>query len=271
MRVVLAVALALTLSGCLAAQPPTPGGDDGAHLPEPVLPLDVPLDPKNCFLTGTILLVPLDQVQRHLPEGFRARDAQVVLGTPAATGRGAALAFNIDCKDSALAAGYHFAELLLTVYPPMVEADLKPSTVDHYAVTAFATEGALRDLFEGAGWPMEGQSASLSISWLPSGGVGTGTYRDADGRTAWTYEVTATTEIVASNLERIWRVTDTGLAFIEHDYSNRVYLGPARCTFAAGTAAVLGRSACEATDVGLVIPESSWKARFVTLPNATDA
>jgi hypothetical protein len=251
-------------SGC--SSPPAPP----IEAPE-TASIDVLLEPTNCALGLVIITTSLEQAQRALPQGFVARDAQAVFGTPVAMGRGAMLLGNVQCTGSGLSdEPYGWAELLIAVEAPRVQG-LEPVSTNYYAALMYATPGPVGDLFNLAGWPLLDGPSMVTVTPAAVGGWAQGKLEHG-GQIVWQYSLNGAMELTFIARERIWHAADDGLMFLENDYSNRAWLGVAQCSLPAGGAAasLVGVTSCPLGDsVGAVVPKQSWKGRFVTLPGVT--
>lgn len=275
-HVLLILLIAAPFSGCLSVDGPGDGDADGGAGGDDrdgPFDLDVPFTTFNnatgCQLAVAVLLVDMGTVQDALPANFTARDAQGLLGTPAATGDGAVLVSIFSCGTTELMPeGWTGSEVNLYVQPPTVEGDRPATDHDYYQATAVAGDDAVGRLLDAYDWSHASGEASLDLQVLPTGTT-TANAEATDGEgTLWSSDLTAAAANPFVGLSRFWQEVPTGIAYFDYRIDTDVLVGSASCDLRAGSApaAAAGRTACQPGDVGIVAPQMDWVSSFRYLP-----
>lgn len=230
----------LLLAGCAA---PVPGRED-AEAPVGVVLAD--LTSSSCFYNDLIFLVPRDQVQALLPDGFVARAA-----FSEAPQAGGIVTNVIHCEDGWGWSGADFFALVDRVVPPpeieafdatnrtpRVDGD-GPIWLDLYMLGVYTQHEGLTEIFARGGMTAEPAQVAKTVVPAPVGSAARGAVTDGAGAIV-TYSVTGRDvgELTASH--RQWRETPEGLLLLERFMSIDggplvVTQGPANCVVRAGS------------------------------------
>lgn len=269
------ILLVVPVAGCVGpyapAEDPAPKpGTTSDALPGLDAPYNVSNDATGCQLAGTVLTVPLDQVQDTLPDGFTARDAQGLLGTPAPTGEGAILVSVFSCAKTELQpGGWDGAEVNLYVEAPDVDGSRPVTDHDYYQMLAVGGPGNVSDLLDAYNWTHAQGTVSVDADrMVPTGPTeARAEATDADGL-IWTAELTAQARNPFVGLNRFWMPLPTGVAYFDYEVDTEVVVGGVTCDLRPGSAPAraAGRTACEPGDIGIVAPDMGWVSSFHYVP-----
>lgn len=264
--------LALPIAGCLGPvgteNPPAEmSPSDPANLLD--RPLTVANNATGCRLAVAVLTVDLARIQEALPDGYTARDAQGLLGTPAPTGEGAMLVSVFSCTQTDLQPhGWDGAEVNLYIEPPDVNGSRPSTDHDYYQPLAVGADGNVSALLDAYGWTRSDGSVSVDLQMLPSETTTVeASASDGEG-TIWTVELTSQAQNPFAGLNRFWTELPSGVSYFDYVIDTEVVVGAAACDLRAGSvpAGIAGRTACEPGDVGIVAPEMGWVSSFHYVP-----
>lgn len=273
MRVVVAVALAVLVSGC--SDPGNSKGSGDAELPTDVPPvLDFAFEVSGCKEVTLVLFVDFAQADKTTPTGFTAADASVLLGLPAPLGMGAVLLTNAICETASNDPnGYAEGAIAVLVEDPGVPG-VDAAPYNFYESALVIPNGTVRDGLAAAGWNLVGESVwslvdSVGPVWVGSGIVARGGEDDS-----FFYSVLGQPAAAGPTMTgtfRWWQKVPTGLGYLDYTFTAQAYFGPGDCIIPSGPAGdAAGIGACGPTDAVVgTLPDFTGSVEFHHLPGVT--
>lgn len=266
------VALALLFaSAALAGCAQTPQAAQIPATRDLTLPLTFGYNATGCQEAMLLLLLPKDELQGHLPEGFVAADATrlVDAGIPGgAANRGVLFANAYTCAASDLAnETVQEGQVAILVEAPAVDGERAASVFDFYELARVTSSASQLELFAALGWPAVNGTAVASMS----GQGGTGVV-EQEGALAWSMELTLPGSQALQGIGRFWHAPEGGLAYVDYHVDATQLLGGAQCDIVDGSllANYAGFSSCT-PDNAMGSGFAGFDPRFelTWLPNAT--
>lgn len=214
-----------------------------------------------------VVLVEFAQAQKHLPKGFKARDAQGLLGLPASSGRGAVALNAVNCGQSELTAqDVSEGKLVVYVDPPNVAGERPPAEPNFYEVARYTPNEEMLRLLRAVGWRALEGSVAIAIQTQASGAAtGNGEVRDDEGIVVHTFGMTAPAPAPLAGLARFWHDTPGGVAYFDYKADTNVAQGSGSCSIKSGSVGhnLTGIQTCpNGQTFSLVFPSYKWEGRF---------
>lgn len=270
MKSALAIA-AILLAGCVTPPPPTP--IPGAKTIDLAKPFDLAINATGCLEGDLLLFVPKDTLQKQLPPGFEAADAQTVGGAPpvpmGAGPRGLALANAFVCQGSTLGAGALLeSQFTILIDKPNVKGDRPASAIDFYEVARILPEVNERAPYLALGWDAFAGNVSLDANGQSANGK-----VQQMGNDSFSFSVTTPAGPAAGGIGRFWHAVPTGVAWTDYTFAaSTQQMGGAQCAIAAGSilAKMTGLTGCGPGDAaGISFTRSDAQIGLHYLPNVT--
>ena len=263
--IVVAAPMALAaLAGCSGG-----GGAPPGITPETPAPrLLFETDAARCDNLLLFQFVEFSATDAYLPPGYRPRDPQDFLDSPAPTGQAALTLTLLECKDWQYS-GEPLRTGFLGIYidPPQVPGSGDPSPINFYEVERYGDDptGALDSL----GWPRVVTNVSFQTDTLATKAAPRAQVTDADGLLIEVATYPATEYSLADGPVRFWHDLEGGTGYFDYDFPLRPDFGPVRCIARAGStlADIAGATTCPPADpLGATFPNLAFEGNFTFLP-----
>ncbi len=255
----LLLTLAALLSGC------TSGSDaETAASPPAFVPYSITYAATDCVEGDVVVLIDPALAARSLPAGFKARDAQSLLGTPAATGRMAAFLNTYKCGTSDQdVAGVQEAQIGIFIETPNVAGNRSAAVLEFYEVMRYTSGWELAELQAG-GWNAQNATMTSTADAYPIAATAAGQATDTQGE-VYSFSLTAGPPAALAGIGRFWHQAETGLAYADYELATMAHNGLASCAVRAGTPAAALIDATDCTGLqalGVVIPSFDTNVTF---------
>lgn len=206
MRVVLLVALTLLISGCLRSDVDSKENPLATSAP-------ISYDGSGCDVMVAVFTMTFEDAATLIPEGFVPADASGLLGTPAPTGRAAAILEFYDCATHEMVEGaWQGAEIDVLVEDPGIDDNRQGPAGGHfYQVVVYQTAPETEALLEDAGWTYQ-HADELALT-ITGGAQGTATLVTPDVRISLNGIGFVPNTLEGTN--RFWHVTPYGPAWMD--------------------------------------------------------
>lgn len=241
--------------------------------PAPTVPaaFTVGNDATGCFEAIMVGTVELDHAQSLLPANWTAADAQVLLGTPAPSGRGAAWVNAYFCTQSEIEGGeMHGAEIGILVQPPTLVGNATGNTTAGLNIYQMAqvSPGKLQDVLEPLGLPV--LAAHVEAEHTTVGAAMEGTVRVLnETSTLYSFSYAAVQDAPFTGTANFWHETRDGTSFFHFSLTDIPVLRGSitQCTLTGVAADVMGFTACPpGQGLVMVAPEQQWQSELQWLP-----
>ena len=271
MRSIGILAFVLVLAGCFGG-----ARDDTAGTPTPTGPVyssdasfDVNYNANQCRELFVVKLVEFAQAQRNLPAGYKAKDAQGLLGLPIAAGRAALWLNAATCSQSEFAiGGIDEGGYGVYVDKPTVAGDRPAADTDFYQFGRFTAKEEKLVMLRAVNYTVFEGSVDVTITPQAAGGAATagGTVRNDEGARAFTMGGTAPASQPLKGRARFWHDTSNGTAYFDYVVDLSVSQGTGSCqVFEPAVRQKLGIETCGNDTLSLAFPPYKWEGKFTYL------
>ena len=171
------LALGLLFSACIEPKSKAATAGPVADLVPPydaTLPLHVAFNMTGCLEVAVGVLVDFTKAQQSLPVGFKAGDAQALLGLPVPTQRALVALTTATCASSDFdASGFNEASTAITIQSPKVPGQ-RTAAVDLYELARGTSTPNHTELLGAIGWNQVGTLVTNKMAMTQTNGVPTG-------------------------------------------------------------------------------------------------
>jgi hypothetical protein len=251
----------VALAGCF-------GSNDASDERPPPLPFPLDNSAEGCVEGFVVGLVSFAQAAKLLPSGFVPRDAQGLLGTPAATGQAAVYMTTFECPTSAYNGSLLSANAGVYVEEPNV--DVAANATSHfYVVAEFTTNPVILDALGQVGYNIVNAAPEITHATMPGGIVQSSSTISDGERPIASYDITAPGSDQLTDVTYFWHDTPKGLVYASYTLDVAISVGGATCSIAAGSIIeqLFGRTDCPPhTTVALTLNGGAWLSHYDYLP-----
>lgn len=271
--VALALLVSLSWAGCFGQDAPEATDAPPTTSPSPydtVAGFTLGLNSTKCREGDVIVLVELARLQSQLPAGFKAKDAQELLGSPVATNKGAVFLYSWVCLQSDIGPdGLKAGGATIFVEAPRV-ANVTAGGYNFYELATWTNVVELLEMLEAVNWTVvEGANTAQVLPTAAGGGAtANGNVQDETG-VVFSFGATAPGSDRLAIFARFWQNIPGGLGFFEFKFNTQGAFGSATCSLRSGSvpANATGFTSCPTGDsVGLAIVDTAWTSSFTFLP-----
>ena len=276
MRTLGTAALVLLLSGCLGG-----GEAEPTETPEPTgpvydatQPLSVNYNANQCREAFVVALVEQAVAQKNLPKGYKAKDAQGLLGLPIAAGRYALWVNALNCAQSEFAlGGIDEGGYGVFVEAPKVEGERAKATYDFYEFGRYTSKEETLDLLRSFDYGALEGTVDATIT-PQAGGVttGSGQVRNDEGAVVYSLGLTAPANQPLKVRARFWHEAENGTGYFDYVVDTTVAQGSGSCTIRdLKIREKMGIDSCGNNAVSMGFPPYKFESQFAWLPGAKAA
>lgn len=223
--------LAATLPGCAT---PSEGKEGPPPLAGPVQAFVWHYNATDCQEAMVLLLLPKDELQRHLPDGFVVGDATKLVSPDipgGAADRGVLFANSYMCAGTDVADDTGIeGQVGVLIESPMVEGERPVAVFDFYELARVTPSADQRERFDAIGWPA--LDGNITTAMTGSGGTGR---VEQEGALAWSMEVTLPGSQAFSGIARFWHAPSGGIAYADYALDATQLVGSVECEIAEGS------------------------------------
>jgi uncharacterized protein YceK len=271
MRGALLLVLLVAFAGCAGTVSTDTSSSSSAPAPSVPAAFTVGNDATGCFEAILVGTVELDHAQSLLPANWTAADAQVLLGTPAPTGRGAAWVNAYFCTQSEVAGGEgHGAEIGVLVQQPRLAGNATGNTTAglHVYQLAQVASGRLQEVLEPLGLPV--LPAQVEWDTTTVGAAMEGSVTVANGTsTLYSFSFAAVQDAPFTGTANFWHETPDGTSFFHFSLTAIPVLrgSVTECQLSGPAADVMGATTCSpGQGLAMIAPQQEWQSELRWLP-----